>query len=137
MTVIPTAWRDKLTDIWLAEVLTVLISFGSVVFGAVVIAAADDLTQLRSFRQAFDWAPPPVWGLVMVTLGALTVGLMFRSRLAAASPMSLLAVVWVAWTFPICLSPGFAWTAVVAYFIISAVAVIVATVLGGVPRRKG
>lgn len=137
MTVIPQAWRDRLTDHYLTEVLTVVLALSSATFGTVVIAAASDLIHLRSFQQAFAWAPPYVWGLVMVVLGAFALGLLFKSRLAASTPMSLLAVVWVAWTFPIFLSPGFAWTAVVAYFTISAIVTIVAVVLGGVPRRKG
>lgn len=102
-----------------------------------MIVTAGDLVHVRSFQQAFDWAPPYVWGLVMVVLGVLTLGLLMRSRLAAAAPMSLVAGAWVAWSFPIFQSPGFVWTAVVAYFLISALATIVAVVLGGVPRRKG
>lgn len=137
MNVIPAAWRDRLTDIYLAEVFTSVIALGSAAFGAVVIVTAGDLVHVRSFQQAFEWAPPYVWGLVMVVLGVLTLGLLFRSRLAAATPMSLVAVAWVAWSFPIFQSPGFVWTAVVAYFLISALATVVAVVLSAVPRREG
>lgn len=136
MTVIPTAWRDKLTDIWLPETFAAIIAIVSTAYGVVVIVTAPDLLRVLSFRQAFAWAPPHVWGLSMVVLGVLMLGLLAHSRLAAAVPAVLLALAWVAWSLPIIQSPGFVWTAFVIYAGMAALTLATAFSLL-VPRRKG
>lgn len=135
MTVIPTAWREKLTDIWLAETFTAIIALVSATYGVVVIVTAHDLLNAVSFRQAFAWAPPYVWGLTMVVLGVLMLGLLAHSRLAASVPAGLLALAWIAWTLPIIQSPGFLWTAFVIYAGMAAFTLATALALL-VPRRK-
>ncbi len=136
MTLIPPSWRDKLTDIYLAEVFAAIIALGSTAFGVVVIVTADDLGRVLSFRQAFAWAPPHVWGLAMVVLGVLMLGLLAHSRLAAAVPTGLLALMWVLWSLPIVQSTGFVWTAFVIYSTIAALTAATAFACL-VPRRKG
>lgn len=86
MTVIPPAWRDQLTDKYLVEVLTAVLAVGATAFGVVVIVTAHELAHVGSFRQAFAWAPPHAWGLTMVVLGVLMIGLLVHSRLAASVP---------------------------------------------------
>lgn len=136
MTIFPTSWRDKLTDIYLAEVVVAIIAIGSTAFGVVVIVTADDLERVLSFRQAFAWAPPYVWGLAMVVLGVLMLGLLAHSRLAAAVPTGLLALMWVLWSLPIVQSTGFVWTAFVIYSTFAALTTVTAFACL-VPRRKG
>lgn len=136
MTVIPPAWREQLTDKYLVEVLAAVLAVAATAFGVVVIVTAHELAHVGSFRQAFAWAPPHAWGLTMVVLGVLMLGLLVHSRLAAAVPAGLLALVWVAWSLPIVQSPGFVWTAFVIYSTIAALTMVAAGACL-VPRRKG
>lgn len=136
MSVLPVAWREKLTDIYLAEVLTAIIALGSAGFGAVVVAYPAEMMQAPSFRQAFTWAPPHVWGLPMVVLGVVTAALLLHSRLAAAPPATLLAIFWVLWFIPLVQTHGFVPTAPVVFAIIAAITMTAAWACL-VPRRKG
>lgn len=136
MTVIPTAWRENLTDRSLVEILTAVVAIGSAAYGVVVIVTAPELARVLSFQQAFAWMPPYGWGLSMVVLGVLMIGLLAHSRLAAAVPAGLLALMWVAWSLPIVQSPGFLWTAFVIYSVMAAITMLAAGACL-VPRRKG
>lgn len=115
MTVIPTAWRYKLADIYLTEVITVILGLVGAVFGASIVAVPKDYARVASFAQAFAIVPPPWWGLTMVVIGVLMVTLLVHSRAAAAVPTFLLGIVWVAWVLPIAFSPNFAPSAPIVY----------------------
>lgn len=136
MTVIPTAWRDKLTDHFLPEVLAALMAVIATAFGVAVITTASDLARVVSFRQAFALLPAQAWGLTMVVLGVLMLGLLVHSRLAAAVPTALLALAWMAWALPIVQSTGFAWTAFISYAGL-ALLTMATTYACLVPRRRG
>lgn len=135
MTVIPTAWRYKLADNYLAELIACVVALTSGTFGIAVVALPDQFRQATSFRQAFEWFPPYVWGLPMVMLAVLMLGLLAHSRIAAALPTFLLAIVWIMWVVPIALSPGFIPSAPIVY-----TAIAVFTMIAGfalmVPRRE-
>ncbi|WP_438354102.1 hypothetical protein [Microbacterium sp. CJ88] len=79
----------------------------------------DQLRGVLSFQQAFAFAPPQVWGLVMVVLSVLMMALLSRARAVAAVPTFLLGAVWTLWAVPIFLSPGFIPTAPIIYSAIS------------------
>lgn len=135
MTVIPFAWREKITDTYLAEMITCLVAVSSGAFGVAIVALPDQFRQATSFQQAFAWAPPYVWGLPMLVLSVLMLGLLTHSRAAAALPTFMLAIMWVAWVVPIAMSPGFIPSAPIVY-----TALALFTMLAGfacmVPRRK-
>lgn len=115
VTVIPATWRYKLADIYLAEVITVILGLVGAVFGASIVAAPKDYARIPSFAQAFAIVPPAWWGLSMFALGVLMVALLVHSRAAAAVPAFLLGMVWVAWVLPIAFSPNFAPSAPIVY----------------------
>ena len=135
MTVIPTAWRYKLADNYLAELITCLVALSSGAFGVVIVALPEQFRQAASFRQAFEWLPPFAWGLPMLVFAVLMLGLLTHSRIAAALPTFLLAIMWVAWVVPIAMSPGFIPSAPIVY-----TALALFTMLAGfalmVPRRE-
>lgn len=135
MTVIPTAWRYKLADIYLAELIISIIGVGSGTFGAAIVTMPAQFAQNPSFSQAFRWAPPYVWGLTMVVLAVAMLTLLTHSRAYASIPTFLLAIVWVSWVVPIAMSPGFAPSAPIAYGIISLIT-LVAGLACTVPRRE-
>lgn len=134
MTVIPTAWRYKIADNYLAELIIGIIGVGSGIFGAAIVMMPRQFAQNPSFSKAFEWAPPYVWGLTMVVLAVAMLTLLMHSRAFASIPTFLLAIVWVSWVLPIAASPGFSPSAPIAYGIISALT-LVAGLACTVPRR--
>lgn len=135
MTVIPSAWRYKIADNYLAELIIGIIGVGSGIFGAAIVMMPREFAQNPSFSKAFEWAPPYVWGLTMVVLAVAMLTLLMHSRAFASIPTFLLAIVWVSWVLPIAMSPGFSPSAPIAYGIISALT-LVAGLACTVPRRE-
>jgi hypothetical protein len=135
VTVIPTAWRYKIADNYLAELIITIIGIGSGIFGAAIVTMPREFAQTPSFSRAFEWAPPYVWGLTMVVLAVAMLTLLMHSRAYASIPTFLLAIAWVLWVVPIAMSPGFAPSAPIAYGTISLLT-LVAGLACTVPRRE-
>lgn len=115
MVVIPLSWRLKLAHIYLPEVIAVILGLVAAIFGVSIIAVTAEYERIPSFAQAFVIVPPQWWGLTMVVLGVLAVAMLIHSRAAAAVPLFLLGIVWVAWVLPIAFSPKFAPSAPIVY----------------------
>jgi len=118
---LPRSWRSKFAHTYLVEILTVILGFSTAGFGASILIMTPAYRPIVSFQQAFRWVAPEWWGLTMVVLGVLAVALLIHSRAAAAIPIFLLGMVWVAWVIPIVLSPGFVPSAPIVYGALSAV----------------
>lgn len=125
--IIPRSWRVKLAHHYLVEILTVILAIGSGVFGVSIVTMTDAYRRVPSFAEAFRWAPPHAWGLVMVVLAAFAVALLIHSRAAAAIPTLLLGIVWAVWVIPIGVSPNFAPSAPIVYTILAMVTLVVGT----------
>lgn len=118
---LPAGWREKIEHTHFVEVVIVLLGLGSGLFGVIVITTAPELRAVRSFQQAFAFADPQAWGLVMVILSVLMIALLSKRRAIAAIPTFLLGGVWTLWSVPIFLSPGFVPTAPIIYSLVSAI----------------
>ena len=114
-------WHRRLAHDRLPEVFAVIIGLGSGAYGTYILATPYEFTRIISFQAAFTWFPPYVWGLFFILPSLAMLTLLIHSRFTAAIPIFILGFVWMFWVFPILLSPGFALSAVIIYFVFSLV----------------